>query len=113
MSYRWMIAGGGTGGHVTPALALGEVLREELPLGIIAVRESRAEAMYGVVRRTDETPAVDLVRAARIPAQLDDFDLERAPRITWHLSGVAPRRFELDRNRGSWSIPVSRCVQPQ
>jgi UDP-N-acetylglucosamine--N-acetylmuramyl-(pentapeptide) pyrophosphoryl-undecaprenol N-acetylglucosamine transferase len=28
MSYRWIIAGGGTGGHVTPALALGEVIRE-------------------------------------------------------------------------------------
>lgn len=29
MSLRWVISGGGTGGHVTPALALGEILRED------------------------------------------------------------------------------------
>ncbi len=29
MTLRWVIAGGGTGGHVTPALALGEVLRDD------------------------------------------------------------------------------------
>ncbi|MAE94357.1 MAG: undecaprenyldiphospho-muramoylpentapeptide beta-N-acetylglucosaminyltransferase [Planctomycetota bacterium] len=29
VNLRWVISGGGTGGHVTPALALGEVLRED------------------------------------------------------------------------------------
>ena len=28
MALSWIIAGGGTGGHVTPALALGEVIKE-------------------------------------------------------------------------------------
>ncbi|MCP5070436.1 MAG: undecaprenyldiphospho-muramoylpentapeptide beta-N-acetylglucosaminyltransferase, partial [bacterium] len=28
MTLRWIITGGGTGGHVMPALALGEILRE-------------------------------------------------------------------------------------
>ena len=28
MTLSWIIAGGGTGGHVTPALALGEIIAE-------------------------------------------------------------------------------------
>ncbi len=29
MSLRWVIAGGGTGGHITPALAVGEAVRDD------------------------------------------------------------------------------------
>ena len=84
---------------------LGEVLREELPLGMIGRRESRAEAVYGVLRgNRDDSEPIDLISETSIPVELPPPDLGRAPRITWTLRGVAPERFDLDGGRQSVAI---------
>ena len=51
MARRWVIAGGGTGGHVTPALALGEAIAargdEVLFIGSSRRLESRLVPLAG------------------------------------------------------------------
>ena len=79
---------------------LGEVLREELPLGLVGKRESRAEAVYGVLRGDGaDSELVDLISETRIPVSQPPPDLTRIPRITWLLRGVEPGRFDLDGGR--------------
>ncbi len=79
---------------------LGEVLREELPLGMIGKRESRAEAMYGVIRaEDDDSNTVDLITVSQIPVSSPPPDVTQVPRLTWRLSGLNPDRYELDGGR--------------
>lgn len=77
MVRRWIIAGGGTGGHVTPALALGEALR----------------------RSGDEVLFVGSARGleARLVPEAG-FDLEALP------SEQVMGRSVFGRLRGAWSI---------
>lgn len=84
---------------------LGEVLREELPLGMIGKRESRAEAMYGVVRTDDdEGGAVDLITVSQIPVSRPPPDVTRVPRLTWRLNGLNADRFDLDGGRQTLAV---------
>jgi hypothetical protein len=81
---------------------IGEVLVEELPLGLSGRRESRAEAMYGVLRRDEEAPAPgqhDLIEAASIPVRGDVISLASRARMRWRLAGIQPDRFSLDGGR--------------
>ena len=81
---------------------VGEVLREELPLGLVGKRESRAEAMYGVLRETEQAarePMVDLVNEVAIHLQGVPPDLESVARMTWRLGGVQSSGFDLDGSR--------------
>ncbi|MBN1944230.1 MAG: transglutaminase domain-containing protein [Bradymonadales bacterium] len=79
---------------------LGEVLREELPLGLVGQRESRAEAMYGLLRFEQEDPLqADLIELAAVPARFSPPDLTAAQEITWRIEGINPHSFDLDGGR--------------
>ena len=83
MATRWIIAGGGTGGHVTPALALGEAI----------VDRGDAVLFIGSTRGLE---------AKLVPAT--GFDLETLP--SQQVMGRSP----IGRLRGGLSI--LRCVVP-
>ncbi len=75
MSVRWAIAGGGTGGHVTPALALGEAIRaageEVLFLGTRRGLETRLVPEAGFpLRALDARPLVGRGPLERVAALL-------------------------------------------
>ncbi|MCA9564583.1 MAG: transglutaminase domain-containing protein, partial [Myxococcales bacterium] len=82
---------------------LGETLREELPLGLIGVRESRGQAMYGF--RHGESPEApdetDLLTEASIPLTGNPGDLTTRPRISWRLSGIVAEELDLEGGRQS------------
>lgn len=69
---------------------LGEVLQEELPLGVTAIRETEAEATYGLGTGSS-LPMHDLIEAAAIPAD----DLPRSY-TTGELASYLLSNVELD-----------------
>jgi hypothetical protein len=81
---------------------LGDVLREELAIGIMAVRESEADATYGLGRGAALETA-DLIEAAAIPAEQVPDDLHDRRRASYLLSQVDLQGFDLDGGRQSFS----------
>jgi hypothetical protein len=80
---------------------IGEVLREELPMGLVGIRESGAEARYGVTTGT-ATPAEDLVESVSVKAAGPMFPAV-APRATLELSGLNFEGLHLEGGRQSWT----------
>ena len=95
MSLRWVITGGGTGGHVTPALALGEVLRDHGD-AVLFVGTTR-----GIERRLVPEAGFELEMLASRPL-VGRSPLERLRgviallRCTWQARGLL-KRFAPDR----------------
>jgi transglutaminase-like putative cysteine protease len=77
---------------------LGDVLREELAIGITAVRETEADATYGLGRGAAFETA-DLIAAAAIPALEVADDLPDRERASYRLSQVDLQGFDLDGGR--------------
>ena len=76
---------------------IGEVLKEEFPLGIVSMRESRGAAMYGILRGGEVT--TDLVQLASIATTPINFDLTVVDEVSWTLGGVVLDPFDLDGGR--------------
>ena len=77
---------------------LGEVLDERLPLGYIAIRETEAEATYGVMRY-EGTVQHDVVEKSAIHANEIIGDLNNASQATWAFNGIDPSSFNLNGHR--------------
>ena len=77
---------------------LGEVLDERLPLGYVSIRESQAEATYGVMRY-EGTVQQDVVEQSAVRAQKEEGALAGAVKATWHFSGFSPDQFDIKGGR--------------
>lgn len=77
----------------------GEMLRQELGLGLVAVRETEDEARWGVVQARAGRTAADFIEATMVPAEWLPASLEHRPVLQLRLAGVELERFELDGGR--------------
>ncbi|MEO1268040.1 MAG: transglutaminase-like domain-containing protein [Myxococcota bacterium] len=82
--------------------AIGEVLREDLPMGLWAMRESEAEARYGVTTGTVATTD-DVVDAVAVKPK-GEHVVVGAPEATLELSGLNFDGFDLDGGRQRWTV---------
>jgi len=81
--------------------AIGEVLKEELPMGLEGVRESEAEARYGVTTGT-AAASDDIIDAVAVaPRGLPFSATARSARL--RLSGLDFTGFHLDGGRQRWT----------
>ncbi len=79
----------------------GEMLRQELGLGLVAVRETEEEARWGVMQARAGRTAADFVEATMIPAPWLPATLKGDDAVTLRLSGIDLTRFELVDRRQS------------
>lgn len=73
--------------------ARGEVLRQEMGLGLVAVRETREQARFGLL--PGARGGADLIRATRVPAPGLPADLRRLSVLRLRLAGVELAGFDL------------------
>ena len=86
--------------------SIGEVLREDLPMGLVGLRESSVEARYGVASGTvssteDMVDAVSVVTSGRAFPQA-------AREVVLELSGLNFEGLDLDGGRQSWAPSPDR-----
>ena len=77
---------------------LGEVLDERLPLGYVSIRESQAEATYGVMRYQG-TVQQDVVEQSAVRPQKEEGQYEAARFATWHFAGFSTDSFDIQGGR--------------
>ena len=80
---------------------IGEVLQEQLPMGLMGVRESGVEARYGVSTGTVQ-PAEDVIDAVSVRPKNGRFPAE-ATRVAVRLSGLDFDGLQLDGGRQKWT----------
>lgn len=80
---------------------IGEVLREELPMGLVGVRESGVEARYGLTTGTVK-PAEDVIDAVSVRPRNGIFPID-ARKLKVRLSGLNFEGLQLDGGRQKWT----------
>lgn len=80
---------------------IGEVLQEELPMGLMGVRETGVEARYGVASGT-AAPAEDVIDAVSVTPKGPVFS-PNADRVRVELSGLSFEGLALDGGRQRWA----------
>ncbi len=81
--------------------AIGEVLKEELPMGLVGLREPEAEARYGLTTGTASS-ADDVIEAVAVRPTGAPFPGE-APEATVRLKGLDFVGFTLEGGRQQWT----------
>jgi hypothetical protein len=79
--------------------ARGEMLRQELGMGLVAVRETEAEAQWGLTEVRAGRAAPDLMRASMIQVPGLPATLERQPQLTLYAHGYDLSRFNFTGGR--------------
>jgi hypothetical protein len=79
---------------------IGEVLREELPMGLVGVRESSVEARYGVTTGTVQ-PAEDVIDSVSVRPEGAAWP-PGAHRVSLRLSGLDFEGLDMDGGRQRW-----------
>ena len=80
---------------------IGEVLREDLPMGLMGIRESGVEARYGVVSGAVSSNE-DVVDAVSVLASGRSFSSD-APEAVFELSGLNFDGLDLEGGRQRWA----------
>jgi hypothetical protein len=84
----------------------GEMLRQELGLGLVAVRETEEEARWGLTEALSGDKRADLIAATRVAvAGLPDTLAGRAE-LRLRVSGVDLRSFDLVNRRQTWTADL-------